>query len=355
MKQEKTFPNSELLNWYHQNKRDLPWRETSNPYYIWLSEIILQQTRVDQGMPYYERFVSTFLTVQDLASASEDEVLKLWEGLGYYSRARNLHATAKYVAGSLDGKFPITHQGLLALKGVGPYTAAAIGSIAYGLNTAAVDGNVYRVLARYFGITDSIDETATKKLISKLASDILDKKEPGNHNQAVMELGATVCTPQQPDCANCPIRLGCDARKTGSQLELPVRSKKVKVRNRFFNYSVILVGKEVAISRRGDGDIWHGLYEFPFHESEKSLEENEIISMVNKGDSVIISVSQEYKHVLSHQRIYGRFVLLKQGQKSEGDYMWVSVDDLRNFAFPRLINKYLDSQSFVIDAEVSNI
>ena len=355
MKNNKSFLNSELLRWYEENKRQLPWRETSNPYYIWLSEIILQQTRVDQGMPYYERFVATFPTVQDLANASEDEVLKLWEGLGYYSRARNLHATAKYVSAELDGSFPNTHQGLLALKGVGPYTAAAIGSIAFGLDAAAVDGNVYRVLARYFGITDSIDETATKKLISKLASEILDMEEPGNHNQAVMELGATVCTPQQPDCANCPIQLGCDARKTGSQLDLPIRSKKVKVRNRYFNYVVVLVGNEAAISRRGRGDIWHGLYEFPLVESEKSLEENELVSIVNKDDSVILSVSNEYKHVLSHQRIFARFVLLKQKQKPEGDYMWVSVADLRNFAFPRLINRYLESSSFVFDEEVSNI
>lgn len=350
------FPQDLLLQWYDSEKRDLPWRESLDPYRIWLSEIILQQTRVDQGMPYYERFLETFPTVVSLAEASEDMVLKLWEGLGYYSRARNLHATAKYVSKELNGQFPNTHSGLLKLKGVGPYTAAAIGSIAFNLPVAAVDGNVYRVLARYFGIAESIDENNGKNQISDIAQSILNTKRPGDHNQALMEMGATVCTPKQPDCTCCPLRVNCMASIRNMQLELPVRTKKTKVRNRFFYYLLRVVDGNVLIQRRGEGDIWHGLYEFPVTELGKRLSEKDLISALDiQSDDVVISISKEYKHVLSHQRIFARFVVVRRQSVPNAAGTWISIADLRKFAFPRLINRYLERTNFVIEAEVSNI
>ena len=348
-----SFPNSELLNWYKSVKRDLPWRETKNPYKIWMSEIILQQTRVNQGLPYYERFIAAFPKVEDLSNAKEDEVLKLWEGLGYYSRARNLHFTAKLVANEFGGIFPNTYKGLLELKGVGPYTAAAIGSISFGLPVAAVDGNVYRVLSRYFGIMGSIDETATKKKITELANKILAKKDAGNHNQAVMELGATVCSPISPNCEECPLNVSCNAFEQNLQTQLPVRSKKTKVRDRFFYYSVLLSNNEVLVSRRGSGDIWQGLYEFPLLETASRLKDSEIIEQLSlKTNDVIMNVSQEFKHVLSHQRIFAKFVLLKSGSFEGSNFMKVKVEKLKEFAFPRLINRYLEKQRLGIVEEV---
>jgi A/G-specific adenine glycosylase len=344
-----TFPNTELLQWFEKVKRDLPWRETKNPYKIWISEIILQQTRVDQGLPYYERFIAAFPEIQDLANANEDEVLKLWEGLGYYSRARNLHFTAKIVANELRGTFPNTYKGLLELKGVGPYTAAAIGSISFGLPVAAVDGNVYRVMSRYFGIMESIDETPTKKQITELANEVLEKEHAGNHNEAVMELGATVCSPVNPTCRECPLQRGCKAFANNIQSELPIRSKKTKVRDRYFYYSVRVCNGEVLISRRGAGDIWQGLYEFPLIEVDSRLEESEIIKLLNLSSTeVVFNVSSEFKHILSHQRIYAKFVLIKSGSFENSDFIRATLAGLESFAFPRLINRYLEKQRLAI-------
>ena len=305
---------------------------------------------MDQGLPYYERFIAAFPTVQELAAASEDEVMKLWEGLGYYSRARNLHATAKVVAETYEGEFPSSYKSLLALKGIGPYTAAAIGSIAFNLPVAAVDGNVYRVLARFAGIVDSIDEAFTKKRIAVLAQSFLGVYNSGDHNQAMMELGATVCTPQKPNCYACPLQSDCIAFAQGCQIELPVRTKKNKVKNRYFYYAMYLLDSQTAISKRKEGDIWQGLYEFPLVETSGQLNEDEIPELfkLNSNDTVI-SISQELKHVLSHQQIYSRFVLIRSVSKPKGHYKWISVADLRNFAFPRLINRYLEGTSFVID------
>ncbi|MFT7153767.1 MAG: A/G-specific adenine glycosylase [Alteromonas macleodii] len=344
-----TFPNTELLQWFEKVKRDLPWRETKNPYKIWISEIILQQTRVDQGLPYYDRFIAAFPEIQDLANANEDEVLKLWEGLGYYSRARNLHFTAKIVANELRGTFPNTYKGLLELKGVGPYTAAAIGSISFGLPVAAVDGNVYRVMSRYFGIMESIDETPTKKQITELANEVLEKEHAGNHNEAVMELGATVCSPVNPTCRECPLQRGCKAFANNIQSELPIRSKKTKVRDRYFYYSVRVCNGEVLISRRGAGDIWQGLYEFPLIEVDSRLEESEIIKLLNLSSTeVVFNVSSEFKHILSHQRIYAKFVLIKSGSFENSDFIRATLAGLESFAFPRLINRYLEKQRLAI-------
>lgn len=343
------FPNSELLKWYDGAKRDLPWRGTKDPYLIWVSEIILQQTRVDQGLPYYERFTERFTTIQDFAAASEDEVLKIWEGLGYYSRARNMHATAKFVADELNGIFPSDYEGLLDLKGVGPYTAAAIGSIAYGLPNASVDGNVIRVVSRYFGIRDSVHETATKKQINEFAQQILNKEKAGDHNQAMMELGATCCSPSTPNCADCPLNQECVAFAENLQKAIPAKTKKTKVRDRYFYYKVYTDGISTILHRRAAGDIWQGLYEFPLFESEKELEEDDMLALMKlPKDHRILTVSEKFKHILSHQRILARFVLIKV-EKLEVEFSkQVKLTELCNFALPRLINCYLEKDGSLL-------
>lgn len=342
-----------MIDWYNQVKRSLPWRETLDPYLVWISEIILQQTRVDQGLPYYNRFVDRFKAVHELAAASEDEVLKLWEGLGYYSRARNMHATAKHISFELGGEFPSTYNGLLALKGVGQYTAAAIGSISFNLPQAAVDGNVYRVLSRYYGIRESIDETKTKKLISDFANEILNTRNSGDHNQAMMELGATVCSPKSPSCEDCPLATSCVAESENLQTLLPVRSRKVKVRKRFFHYLVPISEGKTLLVKRGEGDIWQGLYEFPMAESDTGLNEQETLNILEVGQSdVVKSISREYKHILSHQKISAKFVLVESEQLKNSNFIKVEVDKLSSFAFPRLIKRYLEEENFVIEEEV---
>lgn len=347
------FPNSNLLDWYDRVKRDLPWRETKDPYPIWISEIVLQQTRVDQGLPYFERFIARFPTVKSLAEAPEDDVLKHWEGLGYYSRARNLHFTAKFIQNELGGNFPTTHSEILKLKGIGPYTAAAIGSIAFNLPVAAVDGNVYRVLSRYFGITDSIDETPAKKTISELANRIISATRPGDHNQAVMELGATVCVPANPTCGECPLHESCIALRDDLQAELPVRTKKTKVRERFFHYIVKIYDGNVLIQRRGAGDIWQGLYEFPMIETEHRSDSRTVLNQLGLKDSeTVVSISEEFKHILSHQRIFANFYLIKTEALQGENFLSVGIEELGSFAFPRLINRYLEKNSLVIDREV---
>lgn len=349
----RAFPNTKLLHWYESVKRDLPWRQTKNPYKVWISEIILQQTRVDQGLPYYKRFIEAFPTVDDLANAEEDDVLKLWEGLGYYSRARNLHFTAKEIANNLDSTFPSTYKSLLTLKGIGPYTAAAIGSICFNLPVAAVDGNVYRVLSRYFGITQSIDETAVKKQIAELASEVLAKQSPGNHNQAVMELGATVCSPLAPNCKECPLNGSCKAFALNMQAELPVRSKKTKVRDRFFYYTVMVSNGEILVSKRGAGDIWQGLYEFPLIESQSRLRDTELLKQLNlSAEDVVVHISSEFKHILSHQRIFAKFVWVKSGKFEHSKLTRVKLGNMNELAFPRLISRYLEQQRLVNVKEV---
>ncbi|MDB4655726.1 A/G-specific adenine glycosylase [Flavobacteriales bacterium] len=346
------FPKRNLGRWYSGIKRDLPWRENKNPYSVWISEIILQQTRVDQGLPYYNRFLERFPTVSDLARASEDEVLKLWEGLGYYSRARNLHTTAKYVSNELKGEFPDNYDGLLALKGIGPYTASAIGSICFNLPVAAVDGNVYRVLSRYYGIQESIDESTIRKLITELANGIVDVSDAGNHNQAMMELGATVCTPKSPKCGECPLKNSCIGFAENLQLILPIRTKKTKVRERFFYYLIPIAKGHTLIRRRGEGDIWQGLYEFEYVESEVRLQDAELLKALKIADKqVVISVSEEFEHILSHQKLRAKFVTVKSENWSSELLMKVKLNNLANFAFPRLIRRYLE-ENFVIHKEV---
>ena len=264
--------SKKLILWYLDHKRDLPWRTTAIPYYIWLSEIILQQTRVEQGLSYYQAFVSVYPTVKKLANASEQEVLKLWQGLGYYSRARNLHTTANYVSNELSGVFPTSYKELIKLKGVGDYTASAIASICFNEATAVVDGNVYRVLARYFGIATPINSSLGIKEFKNLAQQLIDIDNPGNHNQALMEFGARQCKPQKPNCEICIFNDSCIALQQKKVSELPVKLKKTKVKNIYFNYIVLISKNEKTFLQKRIGKgIWQNLYEFPVIETEKNF------------------------------------------------------------------------------------
>ncbi|HYG16163.1 MAG TPA: A/G-specific adenine glycosylase, partial [Bacteroidia bacterium] len=263
--------NKIIESWYALNKRDLPWRNTRDPYKIWLSEVILQQTRVNQGMPYYHKFIEKYPDIAAMAGAHEDEVLKLWQGLGYYSRARNMHQAAKMITYELNGKFPITYTDILKLKGVGSYTAAAIASIAGNEPVAVVDGNVYRVLARYFGIDTPIDSTEGRKTFLKLANELINTENPATYNQAVMEFGALQCKPQNPDCGVCPLKISCIALKQKRVDALPVKSKKTAVKARYFNYLFFEKPGFAHLQKRGQTDIWANLYEFPLAETEKTI------------------------------------------------------------------------------------
>ncbi len=334
----KTFSPT-LLLWYQQNKRDLPWRHTKDPYKIWLCEIIMQQTRIAQGLEYYNRFVRTFPSPRFLARASEDQVLKLWQGLGYYSRARNLHAAAK----SMNGVFPKTYEGVCALKGVGDYTAAAICSIAYDMPYAVVDGNVYRVLSRVFGISTPIDSTEGKKQFTALAQKLLDKQFPGDFNQAMMDFGALVCTPQTPQCEECPLAKKCEAYRRGLQEKLPVKAQKTKVITRYFHYIYVEQGKFTWIRQRGAGDVWQHLYEVPLVEGKNE----KLPSTTLKkwfGSAKVVAVGKPVKHVLSHQIIYANMykVILPAACKILAGFQKVPAKDLPKYAVSRLMQKLLE-------------
>ncbi|HPE78099.1 MAG TPA: A/G-specific adenine glycosylase [Draconibacterium sp.] len=338
----------EIYRWYINNKRDLPWRETSDPYKIWISEIILQQTRVVQGLSYYNRFIENFPTVFDLASASEDTVLKLWQGLGYYSRARNLHATAKLIVKNHKGVFPNDYKSILSLKGIGTYTAAAIASIAFNLPHAAVDGNIYRVISRYFGISTPIDSQKGKTEIQKIANDLIAIKNPGFHNQAFMEFGALQCIPKSPNCNLCPILETCYSAKKGLTDQIPFKEKKVKQRIRFFYYYIIENKNAILLEKRTGNDIWKNLHQFPLIESESELSENVIINMKIPVDNIentnLKSISGSVKHVLTHQTIYARFIHIEAEDfhSNDSNFIRINKKDIYKFAVPRLLENYLD-------------
>lgn len=344
--------SSEIVRWYNINKRDLPWRNTQNPYFIWLSEIILQQTRVAQGMSYYIKFVSTFPTIQKLAKASEDEVLKLWQGLGYYSRARNLHFTAKEITQKYKGKFPQDFVEIKKLKGIGDYTAAAIASFAFDKPHAVVDGNVYRVLARVFDIKTAIDSSQGKKEFAALAEELLDKKKPALHNQAIMEFGAVQCVPQNPDCNSCCLNSICIAKQKKWVSELPVKEKKLLQRNRYFNYFIIHQNKNIFIHQRGAKDIWQGLFEFPLIETEtdtsakKLMLSDEWIFFFANEEITIQKVSDYHKHILSHQILNARFWEIDAGKSKlkniKKKFQKIKHNQLNTFALPRLIDKVMN-------------
>ena len=318
-----------LLRWYEENRRDLPWRGTRNPYAIWLSEIILQQTRVQQGWEYWQRFITRWPTVELLAAASEDEVLRLWQGLGYYSRARNLHFAAQQIVAM--GGFPHTIEGLRQLKGVGDYTAAAIGSMAFDLPAAVVDGNVYRVLARYFGIATPINTTEGKKEFALLAQELLPAGQAAAYNQAIMDFGALQCTPQSPRCLLCPLQESCSALREGRIAQLPVKLKTVKVTERRLTYIYIRCKGETAIRRRGEGDIWQGLWE-PLEADTANLPDG--LRLVRK----------DLRHVLTHRILLCDFFLWEPAEKPvlpEG-YIWVKEEELDHYALPRMIEILLN-------------
>ena len=338
-----------LSQWYAINKRDLPWRSTVNPYHIWLSEIILQQTRVEQGLPYYLKFIDTFPVVADLANADEDLVLKLWQGLGYYSRARNLQFSAKLVLSEFGGNFPDNHADILKLKGVGPYTAAAISSFSFGLPFAVLDGNVIRVLSRVFGIQTPFDTTAGKIQFQKLAQELLDKKNPAEYNQAIMEFGALQCVPKSPKCNDCPIVNDCIAFNTNTVSLLPVKSKKLKVKNRYLHFLVVNKNNELLIGKRNSG-IWQGLYEFPFLEFDENLNEKSVlksplwINFFKDSVKQISSISEEYIHKLSHQKIHAKFWEIDVNSFRSSDFKIVKCNELQKYPVSSLIEKYLNSR-----------
>ena len=332
-----------LLEWFRENGRALPWRETRDPYAIWLSEIILQQTRIDQGLPYWERFMQRWPTVDALATASEDEVLREWQGLGYYSRARNLHAAAKQV--SALGGFPTTIKGLLSLKGIGDYTAAAIGSLAFGLPAAVVDGNVYRVLARHYGISTPINTTEGKKEFQALAQELLlpalnrEGTGAGLFNQALMDFGAIQCTPAKPLCLQCPLQDSCVAFREGRTAELPVKQKTLKIKERHLIYIYIRYNGETALRRRPAGDIWQGLYE--------PLLTDALPSDTATGTPVgcgAILLRQGVKHVLTHRVLYADFWLWQPAERPQlpEGYFWLPESDRDRYAVPRLIEKMFE-------------
>ncbi|WP_167605573.1 A/G-specific adenine glycosylase [Maribellus sediminis] len=342
-----------IYNWYRKNKRDLPWRQTSDPYKIWISEIILQQTRIDQGSSYYLKFTDTFPTIIDLANAPEDKVLKLWQGLGYYSRARNLHRAAKEIAEKYDGVFPSEYNNIRMLPGVGPYTAAAVASIAFQRPYPAVDGNVYRVLSRYFGIETPIDSTIGKKEFLELAETLIEGSDPGMHNQAFMEFGALQCTPKNPDCRNCPLQQSCYAVINKKVEFLPVKEKKTKQSTRYFYYYLIEQGDAIFMEKRIGNDIWKNLYQLPLTETQNALTDKQIIqqkipALPSNTTFNVVSVSEAKKHILSHQIIWAKLIRVEISKDVtiENPFVKVNKKDISKFAVPRLLEIFLEAVDF---------
>ena len=349
---QKLFFKKNLLTWNkEENNRTMPWKGEKDPYKIWLSEIILQQTRVDQGLDYYNRFIKAFPDIKKLAGASENKVFKLWEGLGYYSRCMNLIATAKKIATDYDGQFPGQYEDILALKGVGPYTAAAIASFAFNLPYAVLDGNVFRVLARYFGYSTPTDSSEGKKIFSALANELLDRKQPGLYNQAIMDFGATVCKPQLPACSSCPLRQDCVALKKDMVNKLPVKDKKTVIKNRWFHYVVAEYKDQLLVRKREQKDIWQNLYEFILIENSKALDLTEINKMVILKELAVSLkepgvISSPYVQKLTHQTIHARFVRVSLNKKiTLKGYEWTAVSQLNQLPFPKIITSYLKDKN----------
>lgn len=356
------FFTTSLIEWYDlSEKRKLPWKASKDPYKIWLSEIILQQTRVEQGMPYYLKFVEQFPTLKDLAAAAEDEVLKLWQGLGYYARARNMHSTAKYIVDNFDGKFPEDYKNIRSLKGIGDYTAAAIASFAYGLPHAVLDGNVFRVLARFWNIDTPIDSTEGKKQFANLAEQLLFSERPDDYNQAIMDLGALVCKPQSPLCNDCPLLAQCQAFLLKKTDELPIKSKKLQKKERYFYYFVWKNAKaETVLRKRSEKDIWLGLYDFPLFESPKALTNDidfeeiwtsELWQRWNRDNFLKpknIKISTTYRQVLTHQNILVIFVEILGEIPSffqeDSIYTLVPIENVKDFALPKTVHSFVKEE-----------
>lgn len=335
-----------LLDWYAEHRRELPWRETKDPYRIWISEIILQQTRVAQGYEYFLRFVERFPDLAALAEADEDEVMKYWQGLGYYSRARNLHAAAR----SMNGAFPRTYEGVRALKGVGDYTAAAICSIAYDMPYAVVDGNVYRVLSRYFGVEVPIDSVQGKKLFASLAQEMLDERHAALYNQAIMDFGAIQCTPQSPSCMFCPLADSCSALATGKVALLPIKQHRTKTTDRYFTYIYMCVGGQMLLRKRTGNDIWRNLYELPLIETDHQMTVEELLlaselkELGTDVEPIVRPLQIGVKHVLSHQIIHADFyeMIFPADIQGFADYIRIGQGEWTRYAVPRLIHQFLE-------------
>ncbi len=340
---------SEIVKWYYVNKRDLPWRETTDPYVIWLSEIILQQTRVEQGLPYFLKFLENFPDVKAFANASEERVLKLWQGLGYYSRGRNMLYTAKHVMDHFEGNFPTAYQDLLKLKGIGGYTAAAISSFSSNEKQAVVDGNVYRVLARYFGVEEAINSPKGQKQFAQLAQELIQDQEPAIYNQAIMEFGALHCKPKSPLCNQCPVQLGCYAYQHQKVEQLPLKLKKVKIRKRWFNYFVGINDDEILAKQRKPGDVWQQLYDFPLIESEQevAIDDVALLAKVHElfGKNVELKVLESKKHVLTHQTIYVQFFAIDNyivNFNQHTEIKSVKLTTFKQLPHPKIIGDFIE-------------
>ena len=353
-KKKGQFFTRQLLQWAKKVNRPMPWKGEKNPYLIWLSEIILQQTRVEQGLPYFLKFKEKYPSVHELAHASEDEVMKLWEGLGYYSRARNLHSTAKFISKKLDGKFPNIYEDILALKGVGGYTAAAIASFAYDLPYAVLDGNVFRVLARYFGIKTPVDTTEGKKFFATLTSELLDKKHPAIYNQGIMDFGAIQCTAKNPKCINCILKNNCTAFFENTVSLFPVKSKRIEKKTRYFNYLVINYDDSVLLQKRTKKDIWQNLYEFPLIETEKVIRKNILLKnsvwkdCIGNQEYKVLNISHPRRQTLTHRKIVATFFEIEVARNflsEKNNYVKTKRKNLSKFAFPKIIDLYLCDNS----------
>lgn len=340
-----------LTNWYSINKRELPWRQTTDPYCIWLSEIILQQTQVKQGLPYYKAFLDEFPSVFHLAKAKEAKVLKLWQGLGYYSRARNLHTTAKYVVDALKGEFPNNYKQLLKLKGIGDYTASAISSICFNEVAAVVDGNVYRTLSRYFGIDTPINSSKGAKEFKLLAQELIDKKQPAEFNQAIMEFGAMQCKPKNPNCMLCPFKASCVALQNNRIHELPVKIKSAKAKKKYFNFLVFIsdTNKTILEKREGAG-IWQNLYQFPLIETKAEADYKTIFDQVKQlaklkdvSFELLLYNKDAIVHKLSHQHLHTKFWIIKTNQDFKNGIL---IGDIENYAVPILIGNFIENFDF---------
>jgi A/G-specific adenine glycosylase len=350
------FFQQQLLDWYRPEARPLPWKGIQNPYHIWLSEIILQQTRVEQGRDYYLRFVEAYPRIEDLAAAPDDEVMKLWEGLGYYSRARNLLSAARYVVDELGGAFPTTYTQIRQLKGVGPYTAAAIASFAFNLPHAVVDGNVFRVLSRFFGIATPQDSTEGKKQFAQLAESLLDVNQAARYNQAIMDFGATVCLPRAPKCSQCPLRGACVALHEQRVAELPVKSKKILKSERYFHYFLLNYAGKIFIQKREEKDIWMHLYQFPLWESTHlDLRSDAVKARLSENWHLTTQVRQSskvFQQVLTHQLVLVRFWELDLNELPEmipQNWILIPREDLGKYAFPKVIDRYLGDKTLYLD------
>lgn len=342
-----------IIKWYNENRRELPWRNTDNPYYIWISEVILQQTRVVQGLGYYHRFIESFPTIKDLSVADIDRVMKVWQGLGYYSRARNLHNAAKQVMAEYNGELPKTYKELLKIKGLGPYSAGAIASFAFKEAVPAIDGNVYRVLSRVYGIFSSPETSLGKKEFYELTMELIDKKNPDTFNQALLDFGALQCVPRNPDCSICPFNDICFASRNNLVTQLPVKGKKIISRDRFFNYIIIRYNGSTFIQRREAGDIWTSLYEFPLIETPKPIEIEVLIkdkswkALFMSTKTKILYISQPVKHLLSHQTLYTKFIVVEINKPNaylSSHYIKTSIPTIQDYSVPKVIDNFLAAE-----------